>query len=128
MMLNFHLEDAGRVKFHFMKEWWMQLLVQVLELLIYQILWDIDYQKELGAMVKELSDFANDRAIISVHNHNDLGLATAKYFSKAVLNGARQIEVTINGLGERAGNSALEEAVMAIKTRKKMHLVIYIQH
>lgn len=72
---------------------------------------------ELGAMVKELSDFAGNRAIISVHNHNDLGLATANTLS-AVMNGARQIEVTINGLGERAGNSALEEAVMAIKTRK----------
>ena len=72
---------------------------------------------ELGAMVRELTDYANDRAIISVHNHNDLGLATANTLA-AVLNGARQIEVTISGLGERAGNSALEEAVMAIKTRK----------
>jgi len=72
---------------------------------------------ELGAMVKELSDFAGDRAIISVHNHNDLGLSTANTLA-AVMNGARQIEVTMNGLGERAGNSALEEAVMAIKTRK----------
>ncbi|MFW2454303.1 2-isopropylmalate synthase, partial [Aliarcobacter butzleri] len=66
---------------------------------------------ELGAMVKELSAYAGDRVIISVHIHNDLGLATANTLA-AVLIGARQIEVTINGFGESAGNSALEEAVM----------------
>lgn len=57
-----------------------------------------------------------DKAIISVHCHNDLGLAVANSLS-AVSQGARQIECTINGLGERAGNAALEEIVMAIKTR-----------
>ena len=66
----------------------------------------------------------NNRAIISVHNHNDLGLATANTLA-AVVNGARQIEVTINGLGERAGNSALEEAVMAIKVRKDVFGDLY---
>ena len=58
-----------------------------------------------------------DKAIFSVHCHNDLGLAVANSLS-AVLNGARQVECTINGLGERAGNAALEEVVMAITTRK----------
>ncbi|MFV0432241.1 MAG: 2-isopropylmalate synthase [Alphaproteobacteria bacterium] len=58
-----------------------------------------------------------DKAIISVHCHNDLGLAVANSLS-AVKAGARQVECTINGLGERAGNAALEEIVMAIKTRK----------
>lgn len=58
-----------------------------------------------------------DKAIISVHCHNDLGLAIANSLS-ALENGAEQIECTINGLGERAGNAALEELVMAIKTRK----------
>lgn len=57
-----------------------------------------------------------DKAIISVHCHNDLGLAVANSLS-AILAGARQIECTINGLGERAGNAAMEEIVMAIKTR-----------
>lgn len=57
-----------------------------------------------------------DKAILSVHCHNDLGLATANSLS-AVDGGARQIECTINGIGERAGNTALEEVVMAIKTR-----------
>jgi 2-isopropylmalate synthase len=58
-----------------------------------------------------------DKAIFSVHCHNDLGLAVANSLS-AVLNGARQVECTINGLGERAGNAALEEIVMAVTTRK----------
>jgi 2-isopropylmalate synthase len=58
-----------------------------------------------------------DKAVFSVHCHNDLGLAVANSLS-AVLNGARQVECTINGLGERAGNAALEEIVMAVRTRQ----------
>ena len=58
-----------------------------------------------------------DKAIISTHCHNDLGVATANSLA-GVRNGARQIECTINGLGERAGNAAMEEVVMAIHTRK----------
>ncbi len=59
----------------------------------------------------------SDKAIFSVHCHNDLGLAVGNSLS-AVLNGARQVECTINGLGERAGNAALEEIVMAVHTRQ----------
>ncbi|MFH0948211.1 MAG: 2-isopropylmalate synthase [Elusimicrobiota bacterium] len=59
------------------------------------------------------------KAVISVHCHNDLGLATANSLS-ATINGARQIECTINGLGERAGNASLEEIVMCLQTRKKL--------
>lgn len=59
----------------------------------------------------------SDKAVFSVHCHNDLGLAVANSLA-AVMNGARQVECTINGLGERAGNAALEEVVMAVKTRK----------
>jgi 2-isopropylmalate synthase len=58
----------------------------------------------------------SDKAVFSVHCHNDLGLAVANSLS-AVRNGARQVECTINGLGERAGNAALEEIVMAVRTR-----------
>ncbi|WP_353571752.1 2-isopropylmalate synthase [Candidatus Albibeggiatoa sp. nov. BB20] len=58
-----------------------------------------------------------DKAVFSVHCHNDLGLAVANSLS-AVMNGARQVECTINGLGERAGNAALEEVVMAVRTRQ----------
>jgi 2-isopropylmalate synthase len=71
-----------------------------------------------GALIKDLRTRVPnaDRAVWSVHCHNDLGLAVANSLS-AVLNGARQVECTINGLGERAGNAALEEIVMAVKTR-----------
>ncbi|HYU21098.1 MAG TPA: 2-isopropylmalate synthase, partial [Chloroflexota bacterium] len=58
-----------------------------------------------------------DRAVLSVHCHNDLGLATANSLT-AVRSGARQIEVCVNGIGERAGNAALEEVVMALNVRK----------
>ncbi len=73
---------------------------------------------DFGAMIANLRQrIPNaDKAIFSVHCHNDLGLAVANSLS-AVINGARQVECTINGLGERAGNAALEEVVMAIKTR-----------
>ncbi|MDP2784968.1 MAG: 2-isopropylmalate synthase [Sulfurimicrobium sp.] len=59
----------------------------------------------------------SDKAVFSVHCHNDLGLAVANSLA-AVLNGARQVECTINGLGERAGNASLEEIVMAVRTRQ----------
>ncbi len=74
---------------------------------------------EFGAMIKELRDrTANiNNAVIAVHCHNDLGLATSNSLA-AILNGAGQIECTINGIGERAGNCSMEEAVMAIKTRR----------
>jgi 2-isopropylmalate synthase len=74
---------------------------------------------QFGALIKSLRERIpnSDRAVWSVHCHNDLGLAVANSLS-AVMNGARQIECTINGLGERAGNASLEEIVMAVKTRK----------
>ncbi len=74
---------------------------------------------QFGRLIKNLIEkIPNaDKAIFSVHCHNDLGLAVANSLS-AVMNGARQVECTINGLGERAGNASLEEVVMAVKTRK----------
>jgi 2-isopropylmalate synthase len=71
-----------------------------------------EYGTLIGRMVRALGD----SAIVSVHCHDDLGLAVANSIA-AVQNGARQIECTINGIGERAGNAALEEIVMAFKTR-----------
>jgi 2-isopropylmalate synthase len=62
-----------------------------------------------------------DKAIISTHCHNDLGMATANSIA-GVINGARQVEVTINGIGERAGNTALEEIVMILKSHKELNL------
>lgn len=60
-----------------------------------------------------------DKAMISIHCHNDLGLATANSLA-GIMNGARQIECTINGIGERAGNTSLEEVVMAMKVHKEL--------
>lgn len=62
-----------------------------------------------------------DKAVISTHCHNDLGMATANCIS-GILNGARQAEVTINGIGERAGNTSLEEVVMILKSRKHLNI------
>jgi 2-isopropylmalate synthase len=74
-----------------------------------------------GTLIRELRNRVPnaDKVVWSVHCHNDLGLAVANSLS-AVLNGARQVECTINGLGERAGNAALEEIVMAVRTRQDM--------
>jgi len=76
---------------------------------------------EFGAKIKYLVEHVPniDKAIISVHCHNDLGLAVANTLS-AIVNGARQAECTINGIGERAGNASLEEVVMALATRKDL--------
>jgi 2-isopropylmalate synthase len=71
---------------------------------------------EYGALIGRMVRALGDSAIVSVHCHDDLGLAVANSIA-AVQNGARQIECTINGIGERAGNAALEEIVMAFKTR-----------
>jgi len=74
---------------------------------------------QFGRLIRELRERIpnSDKAVWSVHCHNDLGLAVANSLS-AVLNGARQIECTVNGLGERAGNASLEEIVMAVRTRQ----------
>ncbi len=69
-----------------------------------------------ATLVERVVDLVGDQATVSVHCHNDLGLATANTLA-AVQAGARQVEVTINGLGERAGNASLEEVVMALRTR-----------
>lgn len=77
--------------------------------------------EQFGAIITELFNRVPniDKAIISVHCHNDLGMATANSIT-AVKHGARQVECAVNGLGERAGNAALEEIVMAIKLRKDL--------
>jgi 2-isopropylmalate synthase len=75
---------------------------------------------EFGALIRGIKENVpnSDQAIISVHGHDDLGLAVAN-FLEAVKNGARQLECTINGIGERAGNAALEELVMALHVRRQ---------
>jgi 2-isopropylmalate synthase len=77
--------------------------------------------EEFGALIAMLIERVpnSDKAIFSTHCHNDLGLAVANSLA-GVANGARQVECTINGLGERAGNAALEEVVMALRTRQDL--------
>ncbi len=79
--------------------------------------------EEFGAKIKYLCDHVKgiEHAVISTHCHNDLGMATANTMA-GILNGARQCEVTINGIGERAGNTAMEEVVMILKSHKEIGL------
>lgn len=76
---------------------------------------------EFGAKIKYLFDHVDgiDKVTIATHCHNDLGMATANTVS-GIINGARQAEVTINGIGERAGNTALEEVVMAFRSHREL--------
>lgn len=114
--VEFSCEDAGRSDVVFMKE----ILDAVVEVgaKTLNIPDTVGYRlpHEMGAIIRELYDFIGDRAVLSVHCHNDLGLAVANSLA-CIKEGARQIECTINGLGERAGNAALEEIAMAIRTR-----------
>jgi 2-isopropylmalate synthase len=73
-----------------------------------------------GAFIRDLREKIpnSDKAVWSVHCHNDLGMAVANSLAGVMTGGARQVECTINGLGERAGNTSLEEVVMAVKTRR----------
>jgi 2-isopropylmalate synthase len=115
--VEFSCEDAGRSEMPFLKEIIDAVIkagaktINIPDTVGYTMPW------EFGAQIQELVDFVGDKAIISVHCHNDLGLATANSI-QAVKNGARQVECTINGIGERAGNAALEEVAMIIQTRR----------
>ena len=82
------------------------------------------YGDKIAYLINNVSNI--DKAVISCHCHNDLGLATANTIA-GVMNGARQIECTINGLGERAGNTSLEEVVMIIKQHKDLGFFTNIQ-
>ncbi len=117
--IEFSPEDASRSDIDF--------LCRVIEAVIAEGATTINFPDTVGYAVPEL--FANtiktlreripnsDKAIWSVHCHNDLGMAVANSLAGVMIGGARQVECTINGLGERAGNTALEEIVMAVKTR-----------
>ncbi len=119
--VEFSPEDAGRSDFDF--------LCRVLEAVIdagartVNIPDTVGYNlpHQFGGLIKRLIEHVpnSDKAVFSVHCHNDLGVAVANSLS-AVAHGARQVECTINGLGERAGNAALEEVVMAVRTRQDL--------
>ncbi len=120
--VEFSAEDAARSDLDF--------LIQVLEAVIdagattVNIPDTVGYATpiEFGHLIGEIKRRVSniDQAIISVHCHNDLGLATANSLA-AIEHGAEQVECTVNGIGERSGNCALEEIVMAIKTRNDIY-------
>lgn len=119
--VEFSPEDAARSDFDF--------LCRVLEAVIAAGATVVNIPDTVGYAIpvewgKLISDICNkvngiEKAIVSVHCHDDLGLAVANSLA-AVLNGARQVEGAINGIGERAGNAALEEVIMAIHTRRDL--------
>lgn len=118
--VEFYAEDAGRADLAF--------LAQMIEAVIGAGATVVNIPDtngyclpdQYGAKIKYLKDHVQniDQAIISAHCHNDLGLATANSIA-AVQNGARQVECTINGIGERAGNTSLEEVAMILKVHKQ---------
>ena len=120
--VEFYAEDAGRTA--------EEYLARVIEAVIQAGATVVNIPdttgyclpNEYGAKIAYLKNHVPniDKAIISTHCHNDLGMATANTIA-AIQNGARQVEVTINGLGERAGNTALEEVVMAISCHKNLN-------
>lgn len=114
--VEFSCEDAGRSDISFLKEICDAVVNAGAKTLNLPDTVGFRLPYEIADMVRIMSEYIGDRAIISVHNHNDLGLAVANTLA-SIKAGARQVECTINGLGERAGNAALEEIVMAIKTR-----------
>ena len=117
--VEFSPEDAGRSDPQFL----VQVLTEVIKAgaTTINVPDTVGYTtpEEFGWLIGYLRDNVPDadKVVWSVHCHNDLGLATANTLA-AVKNGARQVEVTINGIGERAGNTSLEEVVMAVQTRK----------
>lgn len=117
--VEFSPEDAGRSEIDFLCRLLEATIaagantVNIPDTVGYTLPW------QFGELIKTLRErIPNaDKAVWSVHCHNDLGMAVANSLA-SVMNGARQVECTINGLGERAGNASLEEIVMAVKTRK----------
>jgi len=125
--VEFYAEDAGRTE--------NEYLARVVEAVIKAGATTINipdttgyclphqYGEKMAYLINNVPNI--DKAILSCHCHNDLGLATANSISGA-MNGARQIECTINGLGERAGNTSLEEVVMVIKQHQQLGLYTQI--
>lgn len=119
--VEFSCEDAGRSEIDF--------LCRIIEAAIQAGATTINIPDTVGYAIPEQFGHTiktlieripnSDKAIFSVHCHNDLGLAVANSLA-AVTNGARQVECTVNGLGERAGNASLEEIVMAVRTRSDL--------
>lgn len=126
--VEFYCEDAGRADVDFLAKMVETVIaagatvVNIPDTTGYTLPW------EFGKIIHHIMNTVPnvDQAIISVHCHNDLGMATANSIS-GLAAGARQVEVTMNGIGERAGNTALEEVVMAIKSHPSLNLHTDIQ-
>jgi len=119
--VEFYAEDAGRADLVFLAEMVEAVIKAGATVVNIPDTTGYCLPEEFGNIIKFLYENVNniDKAIISVHCHNDLGLATANTVF-GIMNGARQVEATINGIGERAGNTSLEEIVMIIKTHKEL--------
>jgi len=115
--IEFYAEDAGRADPIFLAKMVEKVISAGATVVNIPDTTGYCLPEEFGNKIKYLFENVRniDKAIISVHCHNDLGLATANTMA-GVMNGARQVEVTVNGIGERAGNTALEEITMVIKT------------
>ncbi len=119
--VEFSAEDAVRSEFSFLCRIFDAVIkagattINVPDTVGYSV--PSEWGARMRALIENVPDA--DKVIWSTHCHNDLGLAVANSLA-AVMNGARQVECTINGLGERAGNASLEEVVMAVKTRKDL--------
>ncbi len=122
--VEFSCEDAGRSDIGFLKEISDAVIEVGAKTINLPDTVGIRMPSEIEEMIRQMYAHIGNRAIISVHNHNDLGLAVANSLA-AINGGARQVECTINGLGERAGNAALEEIVMAIKVREDFYSNVY---
>ena len=121
--VEFYAEDAGRADLKFLAKLIESVIAVGATVVNIPDTTGYCLPHQYGEIIAYLKNNVSniDRAIISCHCHNDLGLATANSIS-GVMNGARQIECTINGLGERAGNTSLEEVVMVIKQHKELGL------
>ena len=121
--VEFYAEDAGRTDNEFLAKVCEEVLKAGATVLNIPDTTGYCLPQEYGAKIKFLKENVKgiDKAILSCHCHNDLGLATANSIEGAI-NGARQIECTINGIGERAGNTALEEVVMIMKQHPYLNL------
>jgi len=121
--IEFYAEDAGRADVHFLAQMVEAVIAAGATVVNIPDTNGYCLPDQYGAKIKFLKENVKniDQAIISVHCHNDLGLATANSIA-GLQNGARQIEGTINGIGERAGNTSIEEVVMILKTHQVLGL------
>ena len=121
--VEFYAEDAGRTENEFLARVCEKMIEAGATVLNIPDTTGYCLPSEYGEKIKFLYENVNniDKAIISCHCHNDLGLATANSIA-GIVNGARQIECTINGIGERAGNTSLEEVVMIMRQHPDLNL------